>query len=349
MKVLVDIVHPAHVHFYRYLIRELDSRGHGVLVASRHKDVTIELLDAFDIPHVPISAVGPATRLAQGRELATRDYRLWQLARKFGPDVILTRNPCGVQVARLVGAIGVFDTDDGRDVGIHWRMAAPFAHVITTPEAIEGDLGPKHRTYRSYKAMAYLDPRYRSPLDPPVTDLLGLDPDEGLTVLRLVSMQASHDHTEEGLSPTGVRRLVERLTVHGRLVVSCEGPVPASLEPHRFDLPPARLHDVLSAADLVVGDSQSVATEAAILGTPTIHVSSFSGRHQTIVELEERYGLLRSFPPDRIDDVINATDRLLQPNYRAEHRGKQEAMLLDQQDLVAWYLHLLDELHSRVN
>jgi hypothetical protein len=39
MKVLIDIGHPAHVHFFRNAIRELESKGHAVKVTARDKEV----------------------------------------------------------------------------------------------------------------------------------------------------------------------------------------------------------------------------------------------------------------------------------------------------------------------
>ncbi len=51
--------------------------------------------------------------------------------------MIVTRNPSGAQVGRLLGIPAIFDTDDGRAVGIHYWSAAPFAHVITTPDCTE--------------------------------------------------------------------------------------------------------------------------------------------------------------------------------------------------------------------
>jgi predicted glycosyltransferase len=44
MKVLIDIGHPAHVHFYKNTIKELEAKGHEVLVTARDKDVAINLL-----------------------------------------------------------------------------------------------------------------------------------------------------------------------------------------------------------------------------------------------------------------------------------------------------------------
>ena len=47
MKVLVDIGHPAHVHFFKNAIWELESKGHDVQITTRDKEVTLDLLEAY--------------------------------------------------------------------------------------------------------------------------------------------------------------------------------------------------------------------------------------------------------------------------------------------------------------
>ena len=53
MRLLFDMGHPAHVHFFKNAIWELERRGHEVKVTARDKDVTIQLLRnykfSFDI------------------------------------------------------------------------------------------------------------------------------------------------------------------------------------------------------------------------------------------------------------------------------------------------------------
>ena len=59
MNILVDMVHPAHVHFFRHAIGELQQRGHNVAVTARaKKDITIELLEGFVISYTTVSTAG---------------------------------------------------------------------------------------------------------------------------------------------------------------------------------------------------------------------------------------------------------------------------------------------------
>ena len=84
MRVLVDIGHPAHVHFFRHSIARLRAQGHEVVLSARDKDVTLELLEAFALEHVPLSSI----RGGLWREYPVRLTALVRLIRRFKPDVV---------------------------------------------------------------------------------------------------------------------------------------------------------------------------------------------------------------------------------------------------------------------
>ena len=43
MKLLIDLQHPADIHFFRNLIARLQSEGHAVRITGRDKDIVIAL------------------------------------------------------------------------------------------------------------------------------------------------------------------------------------------------------------------------------------------------------------------------------------------------------------------
>ena len=88
MRFLIDILHPAHVHFFRPFYQAMVAQGHEFLIFSRDKDVTLELLDAYRMPHVVLSRQRPGrTRLFA--ELLTRVGRGFVQGRRFRPDYAL--------------------------------------------------------------------------------------------------------------------------------------------------------------------------------------------------------------------------------------------------------------------
>ena len=342
LRFLIDIVHPAHVHFYRHMASRLTTRGHAIEIVSRRKDVTEQLLDAFGLPHRPVGSIRSGL-FGQARELLNRDWQLWRAARRFRPDLVLTRNPAGVQAARFAGAIGVFDTDDGRAAGRHFQLAAPFAHAITTPDCFTEDYGGKHWRYPAYKQCAYLHPAVFRP-DGAVLDALGLEPGERFAVVRFVAMQASHDSGEAGLSVEARREVVQRLRPHGRVFVSAEGALAPEWEAFRLPVGPERMLDVLAHAALVVGDSQTVAAEAAVLGIPNLRVSSFSGRLPYLNELEHRYRLTRSFRPEKERDLLEALPSPRQLDaLRQSYRERSRKLWQDKINLVDWYVERCEQ------
>ena len=84
MQILFDIGHPAHVHFFRNPIRQLTGKGHKILVTSRDKEVTHQLLDSLSIPHISLTSQADGSAALLFRELLVRDYRLYRKVRESG-------------------------------------------------------------------------------------------------------------------------------------------------------------------------------------------------------------------------------------------------------------------------
>ena len=294
MKVLIDAVHPADVWTLGAVEDRLLAAGEQTLWLSRPgKDSVVELIEARGRPHVPGPRAGTGM-FSLARELVVRDWRAWRTVRRFRPDVILTRSPAGVHAGRLTRTPVMYDTDDGHVAGLLYYLAGPFANLITGPTATEKDYGKQHRRYRGYKELFYLHPARFTP-DPGIRVELGLEPDERFHVLRLTAFTASHDGGEAGMSRAQIDRVIDMMSRTGRVLISSEAELPADLADHAIRSAPDRFHHVLAAARVVVGDSQTVCSEAGVIGTPSLRFNTWAGRHPYQVELEGRWGLTRAF------------------------------------------------------
>jgi len=82
---------------------------------------------------------------------------------------------------------------------------------------------------------------------------------------------------------------------------------------------------VLAFADLYLGDSQTMATEAALLGTPAIRSNSFVGPNDmtNFKVLEENYSLLRNIR--RFEDVLPVVTDFACNSRKSEWQQKQSA------------------------
>jgi uncharacterized protein len=344
MRVLFDIVHPAHVHFFKHIIRGLETRGHETAIIARDKDVTLRLLDLYGFHYQTVGFSGAKNRFQQFQELVMRDLTILRMANKFKPDVILTRNPAGVQVARAIGAIGIFDTDDGRAAGIHFKAAAPFAHVITSPDSLLENYGKKHVKYPGYKQTAYLHPDHFTP-DPEVLNMLGVGQGEAFFIVRFVDMVATHDVNESGLSFEARSKIIDKLQTRGKVFISSEGRIPEKWETLKFSIPPHLIHDAMAYATLIIGDSQTMAAEAAVLGTPSLRVSTFSGRLGYLNELEDRYGITISYHPRDVELLFQKLDELLSNTEKLnDMKACHTRILQDKCNVARWFIAFLENL-----
>ena len=349
MKVLFDIVHPAHVHFFKHMIWELKEKGTSRQPLSPGKKMSrSNFLIFMGLNIRPLDFQGRKNRFQQLQELVLRDIAILRLALKFKPDMILTRNPAGVQVARLIGATGIFDTDDGRAAGIHYKAAAPFAHVITTPDSLPENYGKKHVKYPGYKQTAYLHPNHFIP-DPTVLEMLGVKLGEPFFIVRFVNMVASHDKGEAGLSFEAKSEIISRLRVHGMVFISSEGQLPEKWTDMRFSIPPHLLHDAMAYAKLIVGDSQTMAAEAAVLGTPSLRVSSHSVEDLGYLNELEKPLWDHEFPIirrdvqllfEKLDELLNDTGKL--DAMKASH----VRILSDKCNVAQWFVRYIENLNT---
>lgn len=341
MRVLLDAVHPADVWVLGALEDRLLAAGGQTLWISRPgKDSVVELIEARGRPHIAGPTAG-TNRRTLARELLARDLLVWRTVRRFSPDVILTRSPSGVHAGRLTRTPVLYDTDDGRAAGLLYYVAGPFANMITSPSATTASYGSRHRKYRGYKELFYLHPS-RFAADPKIRSELAVSDDERLFVLRLTAFTASHDYGERGLSRKQINEILRRLQSRGTVLLSSEQTPPEDLQALHLNSPPQRFHHLLASADLVVGDSQTVCSEAGVLGTPSLRYNSWAQRLPYQKELQDRWQLTKSFDLNEGEAFFAELDRVLDDLDRenALHMQNREEMLAwcqdPVEDLLAW-------------
>lgn len=339
MKIMVDIGHPAHVHFFRHCIREMEKRGHEFLITARDKDVTLQLLQAYGIDHIVVGKMGSG-RLDLAKEWIGRELKLYSIARKFKPDMLTgIHNFCMAHISKLMKARSVIFTDTE-----HARLANlltfPFADVICTPSCFNKNLGSKQVRYNGYHELAYLHPDYFNP-DPSVLDELGLKPDDKFVLVRLVSWGASHDVNHHGFSLAGKRRLIKELEKYARVFITSESPLQGEFSQYSIDIPPQKLHDLLYYAELCISEGGTTATEAAVMGTPAIHVSTTAALCGNFTDINERYGLIKSFSNED-EATSQAIDLLAKDNIKEEWRHRREKMLAEKINVTHFVMDIIE-------
>jgi uncharacterized protein len=332
MRVLIDILHPAHVHFFRNFHAEMEERGHEVCITARDKDRSVELLQAFGLPYEQISQQRNRGGLVV--EMAQRTPRLLKIMRSFRPDVMTGIMGPSIAVAgalrpRRVPAVVFYDTEFAVQTN---RFVYPLAYSVCTPDCYQGTVPGRHLSYAGYHELAYLHPRRFQP-DPGALAEFGVSPGEPYSIVRFVSWQAVHDRQERGLSAKQKRHLVEVLQRRGRVLISSEGALTPDLEDLAVRGPVEKIHHLLAHARLVVGESATMSSEAAVLGVPAVFIAT-TGRGYT-EDQERRYGLVRHFTEDQYDMALSAIEEITAAPPATWQAARQR--LLDEKiDVTGW-------------
>lgn len=341
MKILIDMGHPAHVHLFKNFIWEMEKRGHEFKITARDKDVTLRLLDAY---HIPYEIVGKKQtgKINLFLEWIDRDIKIFKIARKFQPDILMGNlNPAIVHAATLLRKKSIIFTDTEPEAikyPISDLITIPFANVIITLNSVRHDYGKKEIRVNSYKELAYLHPKWFIP-NPDVLMQAGINENEDFIILRFVAWGAYHDIGGSGFEMTGIRNLIKELKNDVRIFISSESVIPPEFERYQIPIRPEQLHDLLYFAKLLVCDSQTMATEAAILGTPAIRCNSFVGKSDmgNFIELERKYNLIYNYFDE--DFALSKAVELIQnPYLKQEWKQKKINLLKEKIDLTTFLI-----------
>ncbi|WP_434803499.1 DUF354 domain-containing protein [Natranaeroarchaeum aerophilus] len=340
LDVVITIQHPAHVHFFRNAIDILEDRGHDIHVFAREKDIALDLLDIYGIEH-EVLAGAASHLLGKATVQLAYEWRLFRRARTIDPDVMVAIGEPGVvHVAALLGCRSVVFTDT-EHVTYLKRFVYPMADQVCSPECYRDHIGDNHIKYPGYHELAYLHPDRFTPDPEPVREM-GIDPGDRLVVLRLVSWEATHDIGDSGIDD--VTDVVDRLEAAGAtVVITAEGELPAELAPYEITAPPERIHDLLYYADLFVGESATMATESAVLGTPAVLVTTIQGMGN-VRELREEYELVYSYADgSRHADAVECAVEILESESDGRWEERRQRLLSEKIDTTTFLTTLIED------
>lgn len=331
MRILADLLHPAHVHVFKNYLRLAMARGDQVAITARRKEVTTQLLDAYGFDYEVLSSRREGT-VGLATEWATRTPKLGRVARRFKPDVMI--GIMGVSIAPVgkvlrVPSVVFYDTEVAKRTN---TVVYPLATDVVTPDCYEGERRSNQTTYAGYHELAYLHPNRFVP-DPKRLAAYGLDADEPYAVVRFVGQDSSHDGDEVAIGDGAKTEMVAALAQAGSVVVSSERPLPDSIGRYRLEGPVEDIHHVLALASVVIGESATMASEAAVLGTPSIFLGQTSRGY--VNELADRYELIDRRRPAVWRQATDAAVDLLGPRATSPMPG-HDRMLRDKVDVTAW-------------
>ncbi len=345
MRVLVYMGHPAHFYNYKNAILSLREDGHKVEILIKKKDVLQSLLDNAGFSYHNILKEGRGdTRLGIIWGTLKRAWRLNAFCSRFHPDVLTGTSVENSWIGKLrsIPVINI-NEDDASVVPYYARLSYPWASVILSPLVCNnGKWEKKTVKYNGYHELAYLHPDHFMP-DRSIVEKY-VSSDSPFFLIRVVRLKALHDAGKKGIGPDILQRIIDTLEPYGRVLISSERELEPQFRSYRVHIDPLDMHHILAFASLFIGDSQTMAAEAGVLGTPFVRFNDFVGRLSYLDELENVYHLGNGHVTSDVDGFFDSIHHWLDtPDRKTICAERRQRMLADKIDFARFLTWFLEE------
>ena len=349
MNILIDINHPAHVHLYKNVYKNLINNGHNVYVVVKNIPSAIKILELEGIPYINIGNKND-NLLLKGLSQLIYNCKIWNLVRKNKISIGIGSSINLPHVSYISSMVSIISDDDDDDVEpLFANYAHPFSDVIISP------IGTKRKTKKiiyipSYHELSYLHPNKFVPnisvLDDANIKYIrksdGTIDVEKFFILRFNAFKAHHDVGVVGLSIENKRKLIDYLSNFGKVFITTERNVDVEFKRYQLNISQEKIHSLIYYSTMLIGDSQTMTSEAAVLGTPAIRCNTFVGRIQYLNEEEDKYGLTYGFTPDNSELMFKKIEELLKfQNLKEKWQTRRQKMLsekIDYAKFLTWFI-----------
>ena len=343
MNILVDIGHPAQVHLMKNTIRELQNDGHRVIITIKDVPIIKRLLDREGFSYITLGKKGKGL---WGKILYQIKFyaQMLRIIRKERIDIGTGTSITIPLLSKLTKMKSInMDDDDDEVQRISVLFAHPFSDARLTPDALRGHRKSKAAVfYAGCHELAYLHPKRFTP-DESVLGKCGLKRGDVFFIIRFVAFQAYHDGGQFGLSKEQKVQLIQLLSKYGRVIITSEKELDEDFEPYRLPVPPEEIHSLMYYSTMFVGDSQTMTSEAAIMGVPALKCNTFAGKLSFPNELETRYGLCYSYQPSDFSSFYQHIQQLLeQTDLKEQWLERRESFLKDKIDVSSFFTWFIE-------
>lgn len=332
------------MHLLHGVAEEMNKRGHKVFYSVRDIPVAKRLMEHYGMtPWIDLGGKKDSL-LGKAQTVLSQDMQLLRFVRRNHIDLGLSSGLVLSHVSRLTKMKSfMFDDDDDAAEPLVTKYGHPLSDIVFTPDCIHRKT--KHAVYYAgTHELAYLHPNRFTP-DPSVLQHAGLAEGERFFIMRFVALKGHHDVGQAGLSLEQKRALVDLLNAHGRVIITSERAVEPEFELYRLPVPPEEIHSLMAYSSMFVGDSQTMTSEAAILGVPALKCNTFAGRLSVPNMLEDKYGLCYAYLPERFEDMLAQIRHLLDmpsESLHAKWNAKRQRMLQEMIDPTEFFINHIE-------
>jgi hypothetical protein len=335
--------HPAHYHNVSKVIEQLSNKGYEIILVARKKDVLFDLLRDLPYKIIYLDARVGQNKLALIGTILKREIILFRLVLKYKPRMMVGTDIVITHIGKLFGIPSfVLNEDDAAEVPFLAKFGFKYSTAVFSPNCC--NISPydhKKIGYEGYHELAYLHPDYFKPDKSKVETLFAGE--ERFFLLRFASLTAHHDEGVKGINDELAKQIISILESKGKVWVTSERPLSPDFEQYRIAIPPTEIHHALFYADLYIGDSQTMAAEAAVLGTPSLRFNDFVGKLSYLEELEHKYQLTFGIKTDQKQVLLDkVTELISQPDLKAKWQERREVLLNETIDVTQFWVHFFE-------
>ncbi len=345
-RIFIEVNHPGQVHLIKNVYHDLKANGHLIWVACKNEAIICQLLNSYNIPFINLGNKGNGKWGKLFKQVIFDFIALFHVLKNrcsIGVGSSITNDHLDL-ILPWFHALHLSD-DDESAVPLIAKFSYPFTTKILAPSPIQiPSFEDKLIRYNSYHELAYLHANRFVP-DSNVLTLLNIKENETFFVLRFVALKGHHDEGHRGINLAQKRQLIELLLQYGKVFITSEKPIEEEFDALRLSVAPENIHSLLYYASAFFGDSQTMTTEAALLGTPAMKCNTFSGKLSIPNEIEMKYNLCHSFQPENFDEMMTlATQWMPQiETVKKQWQSKREQLMNDKLDLT---LYLVDYIQN---
>ena len=343
MNILIDIGHPGHVHLLHGVAEEMIKRGHKVFYSVREIPVAKRLMEHYRMtPWLDLGGKKDSL-IGKAQTVLHQDLELLKFVQRNHIDIGLSSGLVLSHVSRLTGMKSImFDDDDDAAEPLIVKYGHPLTDIVFTPDCIQRKTR-RAIYYAGTHELTYLHPKRFIP-DPAVLQHAGLSGGERFFIMRFVALKGHHDVGQHGLTLKQKQQLVEVLKPHGRVIITSERAIEPEFEQYRLPVPPEKMHSLMAYSSMFVGDSQTMTSEAAVLGVPALKCNTFAGRLSVPNMLENKYGLCYAYTPEHFEEMLGHIQKMLARNpeeLKNEWQTKRQRMLSDMIDPTEFFVNYI--------
>ncbi|MEG2070418.1 MAG: DUF354 domain-containing protein, partial [Bacteroidales bacterium] len=220
MKILIDIGHPAHIHYFKNCVKILSEKNYDFLFVVRERNSTIELIQNLKFNYRS-RGKGGSNLISKLLLIPVIDFKLFKIAKTFNPDIFLSFSSFyAAHIAWIMRKTHIAFDDTEHAVFEH-ILCRPFTEAVFSPSCYNAKLSKNQILFNSYMELCYLHPNYFIP-DDRIYQELNLKENEKYCVLRFVSWDANHDVGQHGLTIDDKIQIVNELSKYCKIFISSE-------------------------------------------------------------------------------------------------------------------------------